>query len=73
MRIRAGYEISYDCPQPTPMILESICSAAAIARPTAYRIRHGRCACSEPIRTGISRPLSGARDRRTAYTYIAMG
>jgi hypothetical protein len=21
MRIRAGYEISYDCPQPTPMIL----------------------------------------------------
>jgi hypothetical protein len=22
MRIRAGYEISYDCPQPTPMILQ---------------------------------------------------
>jgi hypothetical protein len=22
MRIRAGFEISYDCPQPTPMILE---------------------------------------------------
>jgi transglutaminase-like putative cysteine protease len=22
MKIRAGYEISYDCPQPTPMILE---------------------------------------------------
>jgi hypothetical protein len=21
MKIRAGYEISYDCPQPTPMIL----------------------------------------------------
>ena len=21
MQIRAGYEISYDCPQPTPMIL----------------------------------------------------
>ena len=22
MKIRAGYEISYDCPQPTPMILQ---------------------------------------------------
>ena len=22
MRIRAGYQISYDCPQPTPMILQ---------------------------------------------------
>jgi hypothetical protein len=21
MKIRAGYEVSYDCPQPTPMIL----------------------------------------------------
>ena len=21
MKIRAGYEISYDCPEPTPMIL----------------------------------------------------
>jgi hypothetical protein len=21
MRIRAGYEISYDCPQPTPMMM----------------------------------------------------
>jgi hypothetical protein len=21
MKIRAGYEISYDCPQPTPMIM----------------------------------------------------
>ena len=23
MKIRAGYEISYDCPQPTPMILDA--------------------------------------------------
>ena len=22
MKIRAGYEITYDCPQPTPMIVE---------------------------------------------------
>jgi hypothetical protein len=22
MKIRAGYEISYDCPQPSPMILQ---------------------------------------------------
>ena len=22
MQIRAGYEISYECPQPTPMILQ---------------------------------------------------
>ena len=22
MKIRAGYQISYDCPQPTPMILQ---------------------------------------------------
>ena len=22
MKIRAGFEITYDCPQPTPMILE---------------------------------------------------
>ncbi|MCW5714795.1 MAG: transglutaminase family protein [Bauldia sp.] len=31
MKIRAGYEISYDCPQPTPMILELTVHPSRIA------------------------------------------
>jgi hypothetical protein len=33
MQIRAGYEISYDCPQPTPMIL-TLSAAAEVRQPS---------------------------------------
>jgi hypothetical protein len=54
MRIRAGYEISYDCPQPTPMILvlrssyklrgRNVCMRAFMAplchHPSVQRLEH---------------------------------
>jgi hypothetical protein len=56
MKIRAGYEISYDCPQPTPMILTL--SVHPTRFPDLLTRDHMRLDPPHPDGTGLAAPKS---------------